>query len=62
MHPRVSIVYKYYGSKQPVINRAWIDVLMFTANSPTGLYAVPEPLEHETPKVPEVGRRVHEAH
>jgi len=61
VHPRVSVVYKFYGGKAPVINRAWVDVLMFTANSPTGLYTVPEPPEHENGKAPEVTRELHKA-
>ena len=62
VHPRVSVVYKFYGSKAPAINRAWVDVLMVTANSPTGLYTVPEPPEHEIGKAPDVIRKLHEAH
>lgn len=61
VHPRVSVLYKFYGSKAPVINRAWVEALMSTANSPTGLYAVPEPPEHEHGTTPEVTRKLHEA-
>ena len=45
VHPRSSLVYKYYGSRIPSLNRAWIDALAQTANSPSGLYLVPEPPE-----------------
>lgn len=45
VHPGSSIVYKYYGGRQPAINRAWVDALAFTANAPTGLYLVHEPEE-----------------
>lgn len=45
VHPGSSIVYKYYGGRQPSINRAWVEALAFTANAPTGLYLVPEPAE-----------------
>ncbi|NYE21485.1 ATP-dependent DNA ligase [Microbacterium immunditiarum] len=45
IHPQASLVYKFYGSRKPALNRAWIDALSFTANSPTGLYVVPEPAE-----------------
>jgi len=45
VHPRVSLVYKFYGSRHPQINRGWIEALMYTANAPTGLYPVPEPAE-----------------
>lgn len=45
VHPRSSLVYKYYGSRRPRLNSAWVDALAFTANSPSGLYLVPEPPE-----------------
>jgi hypothetical protein len=45
MHPRVSLVYKFYGSRRPSLNRAWIEALMYNANSVAGLYVVPEPAE-----------------
>lgn len=47
LHPRCSLVYKFYGSRRPSLNRAWIDALAQTANSATGLYVVPEPAEYE---------------
>lgn len=40
-----ALVFKYYGSRPPSINRAWIEALAFTASSPSGLYLVPEPAE-----------------
>lgn len=48
VHAGSSLVFKYAGSRQPAINRAWVDALAFTANAPTGLYLVPEPAETET--------------
>lgn len=45
LQPSSSLVFKYYGSRQPAINRGWTDALAFTANSPGGLYLVPEPPE-----------------
>jgi hypothetical protein len=45
IHPATPIVYKFYGSRQPVINRAWLETLTLTANSATGLQIVPEPAE-----------------
>ncbi|WP_435526725.1 DUF7882 family protein [Microbacterium aurantiacum] len=45
VHPRSSLVYKYYGSRKPRLNMAWIDALAYTANSPAGLYLVPEPMD-----------------
>lgn len=43
MHAGASFVFKFHGSRPPALNREWLDALMFTANSPTGLYVVPEP-------------------
>lgn len=45
LHSASSLVFKYYGSRKPAINRAWIEALAFTANSPAGLHLVPEPAE-----------------
>jgi len=45
---RSSLVFKYSGSRQPSINRAWVEALAFTANSPSGLYLVPEPAEQSS--------------
>ncbi|MFB4349960.1 ATP-dependent DNA ligase [Microbacterium sp. CR_7] len=50
MQPGSSLVFKYFGSRQPSINREWIEALAFTANSPGGLYLVPEP--HDGPGTP----------
>lgn len=45
IHPRLAMTFKYYGGREPVINLAWIEALMATANSPLGLRAIPEPAE-----------------
>lgn len=45
VQPGCSLVFKYFGSRQPAINRAWIEALAYTANQPSGLYLVPEPAE-----------------
>ena len=45
IHARSSLVYKYYGSRRPQLNMAWVDALAYTANTPSGLYLVPEPPE-----------------
>lgn len=45
IHAATSLIFKYLGSRSPVINRAWVDALAFTANSPSGMYVVPEPAE-----------------
>lgn len=43
VHPGSTLVFKFAGSRQPSVNRTWIEALSFTANTPTGLYLVPEP-------------------
>ncbi|MEE6389533.1 ATP-dependent DNA ligase [Microbacterium paraoxydans] len=43
IHAYSSIDFQYFGSRKPEVNRAWVDALAYTANSPTGLYLVPEP-------------------
>ena len=49
VHPGSSMTYRFYGSRQPVISRAWVEALMHAANSPTGLYVVPEPSDDGVP-------------
>jgi hypothetical protein len=43
IHAHSNLVFKYSGSRQPAITRRWIAALAYTANSPGGLYFVPEP-------------------
>ena len=45
IHSGSSIVFKYFGSRSPSVNRAWVEALAYTANTPTGMYLVPEPVE-----------------
>lgn len=55
IHPEIPISFKFYGGRQPTVNRAWVDQLMLTANSPQGLQLIPEPSapSEPTPEVPE---------
>jgi hypothetical protein len=43
------LAFYFYGSRQPHINRAWLEALMDAANGPAGLTIVPEPPEHPEP-------------
>ncbi len=43
--PFAALEFTYHGVRLPAVNRAWLEALMLTANSPTGLYLVPEPAE-----------------
>jgi hypothetical protein len=49
IHPTISLVFSFHGGRPPLINRAWIEALMLTANTPQGLQLVPEP-ERKTPE------------
>ncbi|WP_066040706.1 DUF7882 family protein [Herbiconiux solani] len=42
VHPNIPMVFKFHGSRPPALNRAWVEALMLTANSPQGLHLVPE--------------------
>ena len=43
IHPAIPLQFDFYGSRDPVLNRTWIEALMLTANSASGLELVPEP-------------------
>jgi hypothetical protein len=45
VHPSVPLQFAFHGSREPRLNRAWIDALMTSASSPNGLFVVPEPSE-----------------
>ena len=45
MHPSVPIQFHFFGSRNPRINRAWIEDLMQVASGPNGLTITPEPPE-----------------
>lgn len=46
VHPGISIVFHFYGSRPPALNRRWVDRLMHEANGPHGLTVTPEPDPH----------------
>ncbi|KAA9150073.1 ATP-dependent DNA ligase [Microbacterium lushaniae] len=43
IHPSIPVVFHFYGSRAPVLNRRWVEDLMREANGPHGLTVVPEP-------------------
>jgi hypothetical protein len=43
MNPYVTLSFRYSSGRAPTLNRAWIEMLMDTANSAPGLRLVPEP-------------------
>lgn len=46
LHPGIALAFKYFGGRAPSLNRIWVDALMVTANSSSGLQIVPEPPNH----------------
>lgn len=53
VHSSSPVVFKFYGTRPPSINRHWVDALMVTANTATGLQLVPEPTDaHGQPPAP----------
>lgn len=43
VHPAVPMQFHFYGSREPRINRAWVEALFTEASSTAGLRIVPEP-------------------
>ena len=43
VHPSIPLQFQFDGSRAPIINRAWVEALMMSANSTGGLQMVPEP-------------------
>lgn len=54
VHPGSNLVFKYFGSREPSINRYWVEALAITASSPTGLYLVPGPVDGSATQAPRV--------
>jgi len=48
MHPRMAVEFAFLGSRRIPLNRAWVEDLMGTANTSSGLELVAEP----TPPAP----------
>jgi hypothetical protein len=45
VHPTIPLQFNFVGSREPRLNRAWVDELVRHANSPAGLRVTPEPAE-----------------
>ncbi|MCU1551540.1 MAG: ATP-dependent ligase [Glaciihabitans sp.] len=52
LHPAIPLQFKFLGSRQPTINRAWLEELVLAANSVDGLRILPEPEASTTPVSP----------
>lgn len=45
LNPSVPLQFEFYGSKDPQLNRNWLEELARLTNTPAGLQVVPEPPE-----------------
>lgn len=45
LNPSVLIQFRFEGSRQPVMNKSWLELMMLTANETDGLRLVEEPGE-----------------
>jgi hypothetical protein len=43
MNAAIPIQFEFVGSKEPTLNRAWLEELVLLSNSPNGLRITPEP-------------------
>ena len=45
LHPSIPLQFNFVGSRQPSINKPWLEALVVAANSVDGLRMIPEPIE-----------------
>lgn len=45
VHPTTPLHFRFYGSKRPALNRAWVETLVAGANNTGEMTVVPEPTE-----------------
>jgi hypothetical protein len=50
VHPTIPLIFKYYGSRMPAVNRDWLIALEQSANSNGGLQIIEEPNSPTGPK------------
>lgn len=43
IHPTIPLQFDFHGSREPTLNRRWIEELVRLSNSPSGLRLVEEP-------------------
>jgi hypothetical protein len=51
IHPSVPLQFHFFGSRNPRINRVWVEELMQAASGPSGLSILPEPPEESEPEL-----------
>jgi hypothetical protein len=49
VHPTIPLQFDFLGSREPHLNRNWVEELVRLANSPSGLRVTPEPPEDPQP-------------
>jgi hypothetical protein len=47
MQPSIPLQFRFYGSREPALNREWIEALSQVASSVVGLTPLPEPPSRE---------------
>ena len=52
LDPSIPLFFRFLGNRVPTINRQWVDVLMVSANSGSGLVFTAEPKEAAVPPQP----------
>jgi hypothetical protein len=45
VHPTIPLQFNFVGSREPRLNRVWVEELVRHANTPSGLRITPEPAE-----------------
>ena len=49
IHPTIPLQFDFAGSKEPRLNRAWVEELVRLSNTPAGLRVTAEPSDPELP-------------
>ncbi|HSP75665.1 MAG TPA: ATP-dependent DNA ligase [Cryobacterium sp.] len=49
IHPTIPLQFNFRGSREPRLNRSWVDELVRLSNTPGGLRVIPEPAEASAP-------------
>lgn len=47
VHPTTPLHFRFYGSKRPTLNRAWVETLVAGANNTGEMVVMPEPHEEK---------------
>jgi hypothetical protein len=54
LNPSIGLEFQFEGSRQPSLNKLWLEELMASANSGGGLHILPEHDRSETNEVPTI--------